>query len=127
MLPHILDSSVVDAPRHADVALRLARHYDVHRYRTYRLDPALERFAPHFINAIRYLSAEVANLYVTTGELILDVALLRSLNDYVDDPMSHQAMELINRDESRHIAIDFHMVEYYSSDGYRRRLAAGRG
>ena len=47
------------------------------------------------------------------GELILDVALLRSLDDYVADDMSHRAMHLINRDESRHIAIDFHMTEVY--------------
>jgi hypothetical protein len=66
----------------------------------------------------------VANAYVTAGELILDVALLRSINDYVSDPMSEQAMRLINRDESRHIAIDYYMVEYYASDDYLRTLDA---
>ena len=32
-------------------------------------------------------------------------------------------MHLINRDESRHIAVDFHMVEYYASDDYQQWLA----
>jgi hypothetical protein len=32
--------------------------------------------------------------------------------------MSHRAMALINRDESRHIAVDFHMTEHYASDAY---------
>ena len=32
--------------------------------------------------------------------------------------MSHQAMEKINRDESRHIAVDFHMVERYCDPDY---------
>ena len=41
-----------------------------------------------------------------------------ALDDYVADEMSHSAMHLINRDESRHIAIDFHMTEKYSSDEY---------
>ena len=59
-----------------------------------------------------------ANAYITAGELILDVALLRSLDDYVADEMSHRAMYLINRDESRHIAIDYRMVEYYASPEY---------
>ncbi|MEO8698854.1 MAG: hypothetical protein ABI867_02390, partial [Kofleriaceae bacterium] len=59
---------------------------------------------------------EIANAYITSGELILDVALLRSLDDYVADDMSHRAMHLINRDESRHIAVDFHMTEFYCSD-----------
>src|SRR5262249_55346724 len=74
----------------------------------------------------RLLSDDVANAYVTGGELILDVALLRSINDYVADPMSAQAMRLINRDESRHIAVDYHMVEYYASDAYTARLEAKR-
>jgi len=49
-------------------------------------------FRPHFLAAIEFLPPEIANGYVTAGELLLDVALLRSLNDYVDDAMSHQAM-----------------------------------
>jgi hypothetical protein len=32
--------------------------------------------------------------------------------------MSHRAMHLINRDESRHIAVDFHMTEVFTSDEY---------
>lgn len=117
-LRSIFESFVADELRHADVAERLAGYYDVHRYQRYRLDPHFEKFYPAFVNAIRYLTPEVANVYITTGELVLDVALLRSLDDYVNDAMSSRAMELINRDESRHIAVDFHMVEHYSSEAY---------
>jgi rubrerythrin len=117
-LRKIFATFVVDEERHALCAERLARHYDVHHYRDYRTNEHLERFAPHFVDAVHYLSAEIANAYITTGEMLLDIALLRSLDDYVDDDMSHQAMERINRDESRHIAVDYHMVEYYSSEQY---------
>jgi len=117
-LRKIFATFVADENRHAAVAARLARHYDVHRYRTYAQHESLARFRPHFLAAIEHLPPEIANGYVTAGELLLDVALLRSLDDYVDDAMSHQAMELINRDESRHIAIDFHMTEVYSSDEF---------
>jgi hypothetical protein len=55
---------------------------------------------------------------------LLDVALLRSLDDFVDDEMSHQAMHLIDRDESRHIAVDFHMIGHYCSDAYQSELDA---
>lgn len=120
----IFATFVADEERHAQVAERLARFYDVHRYRSYRMSPSLLAFQPHFLDAVKHLSAEIANGYITAGELILDVALLRSLNDYVDDPMSHAAMELVNRDESRHIAVDFHMTEYYASDEYQRWLAS---
>lgn len=120
----IFASFVVDEQRHAAVATRLAAHYDVHRYRDYVVSPALTRFRPHFLTLVQNVSAELANAYITAGELILDVALLRSLDDYVADDMSHRAMALINRDESRHIAIDFHMTERYCSDEHLAVVAA---
>ena len=117
-LKKIYATFVVDEERHAQVAERLARHYDVHHYKRYRVSPEIERFKPYFLACIEYMSDEVANAYITGGEIMLDVALLRSIDDYVADATSHQAMELINRDESRHIAVDYHMVEYYTSDAY---------
>jgi len=123
-LKKIFSTFVADEKRHSAVAARLAEHYDVHHYRTYRESPALTRFRPHFLRMVRNTSPEIANAYITSGELILDVALLRSLDDYVDDEMSHRAMHLINRDESRHIAIDFHMTEFYCSDEHLAAVAA---
>lgn len=122
-LRKIFSTFVADEKRHAAVAQRLSEHYDVHRYRTYTESEALTKFRPHFLKLVRDTSPEIANAYITSGELILDVALLRSLDDYVADDMSHQAMHLINRDESRHIAIDFHMTEYYCSDEYLVEVA----
>jgi len=126
-LKQIYASFVVDEMRHSHVAQMLADHYDVRRLRTYRTSPSLERFFPHFVDAIRHLADDVANAYITSGELILDIALLRSIDDFVADPLSAQAMELINRDESRHIAIDYHMVGYYASDEYARARTKTRG
>jgi hypothetical protein len=122
ILREIFSTFVKDEVRHAQVAQMLADHYDVHHLRVYRTSLNLERFFPAFVDAIRLLSDDVANSYITCGELILDVALLRSLDDYVGDAMSAQAMALINRDESRHIAVDYHMVEYYASDEYRAKV-----
>lgn len=118
----IFQSFVVDEVRHSAVAARLADYYDVHQYKTYTQNEHLTKFAEHFIAACHHLSPEIANAYITSGELLLDIALLRSLDDYVDDDMSHQAMRLINRDESRHIAIDYYMVEHYASEEHKRQL-----
>jgi hypothetical protein len=120
----IFATFVADELRHSAVAARLARHYDVHRYRAYAESPALARFRPHFLALVEETSPEIANAYITAGELILDVALLRSLDDYVADEMSHRAMHLINRDESRHIAVDFHMTEHYASDEHQAAVRA---
>ena len=117
-LRKIFATFVADEKRHSAVAARLAEHYNVHHYRAYTESPSLTAFRPHFLHLVRNTSPEIANAYITSGELILDVALLRSLDDYVDDEMSHRAMHLINRDESRHIAVDFHMTEFYCSDEY---------
>jgi hypothetical protein len=125
-LRRIFATFVADERRHSAVAARLARHYDVHRYRAYEESPALARFRPCFLAVVERTSPEIANAYITAGELILDVALLRSLDDYVADEMSHRAMHLINRDESRHIAVDFHMTEHYCSDEYRAQIRARR-
>ena len=114
-LREIFDWFVVDEQRHSAVAQRLADHYNVHQYDDYQRNPHLRRFHPQFVKTIKLLSPEIANAYITSGELLLDVALLRSLNDYVDDEMSRAAMQLINRDESRHIAIDFYMMERYAT------------
>jgi hypothetical protein len=116
ILAKIFATFVADEKRHAAVAARLAKHYDVHHHRAYAESPSLTRFRPHFLALVEQASPEIANAYITSGELILDVALLRSLDDYVADDMSRRAMHLVNRDESRHIALDFHMTEFYASD-----------
>ncbi len=123
VLHDIFETFVVDEIRHAQMAQLLADHYDRRRLRVYRPSPALTRFFDHFVTAVTGLDDDVANTYITAGELILDIALLRSLNDYVADEASDQAMRLINRDESRHIAIDYHMVGYYSSPAWAERRA----
>jgi hypothetical protein len=122
-LQHIFQSFVRDEVRHSHVAQRLADHYDVHHYRVYQPNEALRKFTPAFVHALQFLSAEYATTYITTGELILDVALLRSLDDYVQDVTCSDAMQLVNRDESRHIAVDFHMIAWYASEAYQRELA----
>jgi hypothetical protein len=114
-LQRIFATFVEDERRHSEVARRLALHYDVHRLRVYAPSPELTRFTKHFLNAVRYLSPDIATAFITAGEILLDVALLRSLNDYVRDDMSQRAMNLVNRDEARHIAMDYHMVEFYAT------------
>jgi hypothetical protein len=117
-LKAIFATFVGDEVRHSQVAQMLADHYDRRHLQIYRPSEHLSRFFGPFVDTIHLVSDDVANAYITAGELILDVALLRSIDDYVGDPMSAQAMELINKDESRHIAIDYHMAEQYASDAY---------
>ncbi|HEU4360370.1 MAG TPA: ferritin-like domain-containing protein [Mycobacterium sp.] len=44
-------------------------------------------------------------------EVALDGALLKFLLDEVDDPVCHQVFEKINNDESRHLVVDFEVLE----------------
>ena len=121
-LKEIFLTFVKDEVRHAQVAQMLADFYNVHRFRSYRTSESLDDFSKHFLRALACVSDDIANAYITAGELMLDIALLRSINDFVDDDMSHAAMRLINRDESRHIAVDYHMAEVYSSPEYIAKL-----
>jgi hypothetical protein len=124
VLREIFATFVADEERHAQAAERLAAFYDVHHFERYELSRELIAFRGPFLRAVERVSPEIANAYITGGELLLDVALLRSLDDYVADAMSRQVMELINRDESRHIAMDYFMMERYADAEYRRRQRA---
>src|SRR2546423_5059121 len=44
-------------------------------------------------------------------EIALDGALLQFLTASVEDPVCHRVFEKVNRDEARHLAVDFHTLE----------------
>ncbi len=53
-------------------------------------------------------------------EVALDGALLKFLLDSVEDPVCHQVFEKINNDESRHIAVDFEVLDMIGHATARR-------
>jgi hypothetical protein len=103
-----------DELRHSHAAARLADYFDVHHYRVYTPNIPMLRFIPAFTGAIDRLDPAFATSFILGGELILDVALLRGLNAYLDDPLSRAVVEKINQDESRHLAMDMHMTEHFA-------------
>ena len=113
-LAAIFESFHTDELRHSHAAARLADHFDVNHYQVYTPSLPMLRFIPYFTSAIDSLHPAFATSFILTGELILDMALLRALNVYVDDPLSRAVVEKINQDESRHLAIDMHMTEYFA-------------
>jgi hypothetical protein len=106
-----------DELRHSHAAARLADYFDRHHYRIYTPNIPMLRFIPYFVGAIDGLNPAFATSFILGGELILDMALLRGLNRYVDDPLSRAVVEKINQDESRHLAVDLYMTEYFARIG----------
>jgi hypothetical protein len=106
-----------DEIRHSHAAARLADYFDRHHYRIYTPNIPMLRFIPYFVGAIDGLNPAFATSFILGGELILDMALLRGLNRYVDDPLSRAVVEKINQDESRHLAVDLYMTEYFARIG----------
>lgn len=53
-------------------------------------------------------------------EVALDGALLKFLLEEVHDPVCHQVFEKINNDESRHIAVDFAVLDLIGNAGARK-------
>jgi hypothetical protein len=104
-----------DEVRHSHAAARLADHFDVRHLELYAANLAMLRFGPAFVRAIDELHPAFATSFILGGELILDVALLRSLNRFVDDPLARAVVERINQDESRHIAMDMFLAELLAS------------
>ena len=54
---------------------------------------------------------EVLGSVIPMLEIALDGALCKFLLDTVKDPVCHRAFEKINDDESRHLGVDFHVLE----------------
>ncbi|HEY2206543.1 MAG TPA: ferritin-like domain-containing protein [Pseudonocardia sp.] len=55
-------------------------------------------------------------------EVALDGALVKFLLDEVDDPVCHEVFRKINADESRHIAVDFQVLDLIGAAPLRRLL-----
>jgi hypothetical protein len=113
-LAAIFETFHADELRHSHAAARLADYFDVHHYRVYTPNVPMLRFIPSFVSLIESVHPAYATSFILTGELILDVALLRGLNAYVADPLSRGVVEKINQDESRHLAMDMHMTDYFA-------------
>ena len=120
----IFTTFAVDELRHSHAAARLADYFDVHHFRIYTPNLAMLRFMPYFVGMIDGMSPAFATSFILGGELILDIALLRSLNAWVDDPLSRAVVERINQDESRHIAMDMHMTEHFARAAAMEALPA---
>jgi hypothetical protein len=116
-LAAIFRSFHADELRHSHAAARLADYFDRHHYRVYAPNIPMLRFMPYFVSGIESLNPAFATSLILGGELILDMALLRGLNAYVADPLSQAVVEKINQDESRHLAMDVYMTEYFARLG----------
>src|SRR5271166_5819579 len=68
------------------------------------------------------MSLSILGTVIPMLEVALDGALLKFLLDEVHDPVCHQVFEKINNDESRHIAVDFDVLNMIGH-GKARRLA----
>jgi hypothetical protein len=60
-------------------------------------------------------------------EVALDGALLKFLLDEVKDPVCHQVFEKINADESRHLAVDFQVLDMLGNARVRKLLIESVG
>ncbi|SRX80483.1 hypothetical protein [Amycolicicoccus subflavus DQS3-9A1] [Mycolicibacterium parafortuitum] len=66
------------------------------------------------------MSLSVLGTVIPMLEVALDGALLKFLLEEVDDPVCHQVFEKINNDESRHIAVDFEVLNMVGHTDLRR-------
>src|SRR3954470_10378502 len=73
----------------------------------------LDRWADH-------MPLSLLGTVIPMLEVALDGALLKFLLDTVEDPVCHQVFEKINNDESRHIAVDFAVLDMIGHATVRR-------
>jgi len=68
------------------------------------------------------MSLSMLGTVIPMLEVALDGALLKFLLEEVHDPVCHQVFEKINNDESRHIAVDFEVLDMIGQADARRLL-----
>jgi rubrerythrin len=66
------------------------------------------------------MSLSILGTVIPMLEVALDGALLKFLLEEVDDPVCHKVFEKINNDESRHIAVDFEVLNMIGHADLRR-------
>ena len=66
------------------------------------------------------MSLSILGTVIPMLEVALDGALLKFLLEEVHDPVCHQVFEKINNDESRHIAVDFEVLNMIGNATARR-------
>ena len=68
------------------------------------------------------MSLTILGTVIPMLEVALDGALVKFLLDEVDDPVCHEVFEKINADESRHLAVDFEVLDMLGHAQMRRLL-----
>ena len=108
----IYESFAIDEARHAAAEQRLMVRWGMLR------DGAFPEPNPNARVAIEFLEHHADDIpfavYATIlpmFEVALDGALLQFLTASVEDPVCHEVFEKVNRDEARHLAVDFHVLE----------------
>ncbi len=66
------------------------------------------------------MSLSILGTVIPMLEVALDGALLKFLLEEVDDPVCHQVFEKINNDESRHLVVDFAVLDMIGHADVRR-------
>ena len=66
------------------------------------------------------MSLSILGTVIPMLEVALDGALLKFLLDEVNDPVCHQVFEKINNDESRHLVVDFEVLDVIGHATARR-------
>jgi len=107
----IYESFAVDELRHADAEQRLmARWGMIEPGRRPEPNPSA-RVAVEFLQRHgREIPFAVYAAILPMFEIALDGALLQFVTATVDDPVAHRVFEKVNRDEARHLAVDFHTL-----------------
>jgi hypothetical protein len=101
----------IDERRHADAEVKLAARYGVAEDDLPRpLDWAMRSLESNFDAPERALH-EMTSASIILFELALDSLLIPSLKDLTDDPLQARVFRLIDLDESRHLAMDYWLLD----------------
>jgi len=107
----IYELFAIDERRHADAEVLLAKRYGVAEDDLpVPLDLAM-RVLEGGWNAPRRALHEISSASIILFELALDSLLIPALKDLTSDPLQARVFRLIDLDESRHLAMDYWLLD----------------
>ena len=107
----IYELFAVDERRHADAEVLLAKRYGVAEDDLpVPLDLAMRVLEAGW-NAPRRALHEISSASIILFELALDSLLIPALKDLTNDPLQTRVFRLIDLDESRHLAMDYWLLD----------------
>jgi rubrerythrin len=112
MLKTLLNRHAAEEVKHAQAFTYLADRINVRKLHAYHPDLELQRLHVAIVSWATLAPASQVVTAIALGEVMLELAQIRPLGRWFNDPVAKQVFRLVSQDEARHVAFDIHLLDH---------------